>query len=1072
MATPEPEASLPLEQRPAPGLESQSTWRPLRVVARGESSDDLGEEMSSLGDMRADTFDPETDLICPVDDGSVHGAAGTNFTRSGTMRYEHSDTEAAFLVFSHEQPVGRLLLIQGMTLARLIPNILTMWTSKTYLMSFYGPLVLGLLSLIVCLTLEFVVARLPPAVRSRLTVRRRAFLSEYLVVVAALVIRINEISRDRVASSYHGYSSTAGDVIIRTTRLSSETGTLVWYMCFAPIRLVTAAPALVALVVTELATDFLLKGASSAADYCGSTVVLFEVLATTALLWAWERDRREYFEARSSLMVQAARGAALVAVLRDELQHCNSDASLPPTSTTIVAHNAAVIVLRIVPAANVPLLPVKQALVDAVEKIADGLSTSVHRFGSAGTTMCIVLGLADVERPTNVNVNVSSESSAVDPADRPAMDACALARCVQTSIVTRLHSRSTDNGRSSEDFDDVKLRIGVARGEVRAHMPAGEHMYRDLIVVGDPVRVAMRLAEFAMPGTVLTNDATRNAASAAYAFTAMNDMMIEGTRLNLYLLGMPWTDEAHSVEDYVTFRTQSQPPSPAYSPIASGRTSTLAPTLHRLPAFTRFVTEASKNAPSAGRRDVGNPLQANAPVPAGVAENFFTELVEKDKEKPTLRWSWFFGWYFLDPVVEDEFRAQECRGTSRFVCCGALVLFCFNTIGWLITDADAIPPAAWACCVFALLLSFATFFVARPPRLGQRRLLLLTLGLARPAILLLTVAMILHGNPANPMKLYLSRFVTHIGNALSTWLPSALPLVALSIMRTLTQFAVAVLLGFEFPSWVYILQLEVFGLLVSMAFYQTLRLRNRWLFSAKVTARSSAERWMAARDRLRTTFTKVMPEIVARRIVALGTRSMIRGWRGHASLDSMSMEWLDSHLNLTIAHILAFRLERASGSAARLRRAPLQRPANDDPERAATTAATGEADDPEGDELAALVAVSTFLYGEGAALLPPRSFISVSGHTWIVVTPDNRNVHIRATAARCKSILRALASLPSIAGKFQILSGFTSGQVTGRLLGERRRRYEIIGPAIEEAVCEPHAGTHHWLLNTHPAGRR
>jgi hypothetical protein len=264
----------------------------------------------------------------------------------------------------------------------------------------------------------------------------------------------------------------------------------------------------------------------------------------------------------------------------------------------------------------------------------------------------------------------------------------------------------------------------------------------------------------------------------------------------------------------------------------------------------------------------------SAPTSVARGASVFDGLLAADARLVTYRYHWAFGWLFKNPELESEYRAQECRGSARYMPAAASVALCVVVLAWLLSSGlGSMSAVTWATWSGALVTSAAMCATARPYALGQRRLVLLHVML-RLCIVLLGLSVKYNRDLLNPMALYFVHYAMPVANVCLLWLPSCLPMLLIWFfeMIWIAPFSPRETVAKHVGDTGKFELLVVLGSCVGgFAVALVLRARNRALFADRTAALRSAERWAAARVQLQKEFQRVVPAPVARRIVAAGT---------------------------------------------------------------------------------------------------------------------------------------------------------------------------------------------------------
>jgi class 3 adenylate cyclase/tetratricopeptide (TPR) repeat protein len=101
-------------------------------------------------------------------------------------------------------------------------------------------------------------------------------------------------------------------------------------------------------------------------------------------------------------------------------------------------------------------------------------------------------------------------------------------RAVRAALDMQAALRSFNEERRAQDgpAPELQMRIGVNTGEVVAASGAAEG--RDFLITGDPVNVAARLQQSAMPGTILVGPRTYRGTTGAVVYRALPPMDVRG----------------------------------------------------------------------------------------------------------------------------------------------------------------------------------------------------------------------------------------------------------------------------------------------------------------------------------------------------------------------------------------------------------------------------------------------------------------------------------------------------------------------------------------------------------------
>jgi hypothetical protein len=897
------------------------------------------------------------------------------------LRYADVTTENRFLCFCHSNVYPRVLFVLvlqpfriGMQVARAIYGDHEMaWLQDPLLMLLFVGLPL-LTMVAVLFTIPAIVQRLPACISFRMTPVKQAILAEYLVTLVAVISRISDMNPTRLMRTRETPHGT-----IHVGLVQENFGVLIWYMAFAPPRIITAFFGFVVILAVH-AMNMRHQNLLDATDACGASLIPLELLEAAAMLVAWESWRRANFEARMALKRQAQRGSLLVRTLQLELQDCRSKATLPGPVTV---SSAVVIVVR----TSGLSMALKKRVIDVSEKLLSRVGPH-SRFACSGDTVCAAFGLT------------TADGAAFHDWTVPA---CAFARVLMRHFADNF----------TDDDATVQLRVGIDCGSLSA-TPSSDNS--ELIVSGHALQAALRLSELALAGSTLVSDRVHDAASAAYTLTRLLSLVLEGQRSDLYLLGMACRGEAHAVERRLRLTLGANEDACGDDSL---RTDSESSALVAGPGFsTRQHPSAQPQAQTESHGDDPSYLHKRS--------DGFAQLIEADATPIAFYWHWLWGWLFADTEAEAEFRGQECHGFARYMPAIAAVLMCFVALGWFLSAGLApMTPAAWGTWAGALFAAIAMCVVARPYRLGQRRLLVLH-ALMRVVVGLLGATMLLNDDYANPMRMYLVNLMTMVTMLSISWLPSCLPIVLVSIadLSWLIYFAA------EAHGTIRV-ALPVAGVINGFFIAQTLRARNRSLFADRIAARRSAERWSTARLQLQHEFSRVIPASVASRIVATGTASAYgRRVSGGAAVTQRCDhdKWIDYTLHSDLAVAMAIAIETPPGAHSR--------------------------DDDDAANYHLLFHTHLQRVCEETGL-----FLRSLGATWLVV-----DVNCAQTVADRWSQLQGIAADLKMSTELlpcTVKFGIAAGAVEGTLCGTAHRRYEVMGPAIVNALLIMDEGSRH-----------
>jgi hypothetical protein len=909
-----------------------------------------------------------------------------------TTRYMDPEVENDYLAFCHASPYPRLSLLVLFVPSRVTTNIIGFVLGSIRNPPVYNE-VYTTLYIVAMLLIPFTF----PAVTRRLSIREqsRNTLCEYIIIFVALTARLSDMSVGRVPLNV----VLPNDTIFATNLLNEKAGPLLWYLTIVPPRLFTGLPACV-LVAIMFAVFTVPKHVHGASDWCAVFVVPFELMVTIGLLWIWEKDRRANFEVRSALTFQNQRGRELVTTLRRELHLCGAEGSpLIQTngeSTTpskyhggdhnIVYSDAAIIAIRIVTSKKSDVLSIKKTLAVVAEAVAGAMHQyRVVRFASAHDIMCLA-----VVRHDDAVLNSSLESP-------PALAACIFARA--------LH-RQFSSMTAGDGDDDAPLRIAVARGPTNmSSLPTVELRAMSALI---------RLCDLALPGSTLIGDEVRGLVAGTFTTTLLHETVLDGRRAALHLLGMPWSDAGLLWE--AKLHAELRGPDREQEPSDS---------------FSREL------------------LLTALPTSSASVGGAFEDLADEAQAESTVefRWSWLFGWYFVDAEVEDEFRSHECRGPARLFPAAVTVGVCFVVMGWYLSSGlEALKPLCWMTWGAATVLAFATIPVARPPHVGKLRLCLLS-ALQHAVILLLSVSLHYVIDYRNPVKIYMVAIWSFSAICGLVWIPSVFPIVFVLLFGTECLYLASPTLTSVNGQMYYVTILSIFMTILAC---QTIRYRNRWLFADSLAAQRSRDTWLAARDQLERAFQRIVPAEVARRVVAAGTKSIVDSHlsaTGQTMCVSGALDWLRFGLQSDAALVLAVEIDIAN-----------------DHEGCHDVAAAFDA------AIALGSSRLTLCCADHDGML-----WCTAGMTWLLVAlRDYDGSSLRLLRDAAKDVEDAMGSIG-----YAVVTGIGRGRLSGDLIGHRSRRYEVCGEAVANALASMAESTAHLtvlrsrkLVNKKPLAER
>jgi hypothetical protein len=630
-------------------------------------------------------------------------------------------------------------------------------------------------------------------------------------------------------------------------------------------------------------------------------------------------------------------------------------------------------------------------------------------------------------------------SSQTAASSRLAMAACVLVRAIHHEYASMVHARTeshsdgSDSPGDSDEGQQRQVRIGVDMGPAHWSVAA---QGRERLASGAVVRAALRVAELALPATTLVTSVVSQEAMASFTLTMLHDAVIDATRVRLHLLGAPWSDAGIAAECGASRRRAS---------LASR--SDMSSVGHQVLA----ADMTSLNTVSWQRhdRDVDGDGHHHELPPSIVStahrSRLFSSLVAADDDAERdleTQFSCLWGWRFVNSEeLEAEFLAQECRGPARFVPTAIMIFLSVFSLLWTVVDSTHGSSAeGWACAATAVFIAVVTYPLAQPPALGQKRLVALLLLANLQAVVLIVMQRYVLGDHRGPMAVYLFDFISIAIAGAMIWLPSVFPValvvVMLGALGQVHEGGPRTDRTIPFCFW---------GLTFAAVLANVMRAWNRRLFAEVTAARNSAERWRAARGRLRAMFADAMPAVIAARIVNAGTRSML------ARRSTVSSEaWLDSTYREPQAIVLVLELETPARWATRV-------VACDD---------GGNCSDTLPDDVIAVrrTCESLEAFCRSAVGLEGGLHWTTAGATWIV-TAMRTDRKTGATPAAQRRLLADAASAVSAALPFDVtlLSGVGQGLLEGRLLGDDDRRYELVGAAVDDAVACLAAGTAHLL---------
>jgi hypothetical protein len=1000
----------------------------------------------------ADTAAPLRRRQPSVSSGGDATGAASRYRQGWTRRYISPEVESAYLVFAHANPWGRLALIYLLQIVSVSILLVRYFDSNSAPSSGIVVLATGFLffaamSMIIApLTLECVARRLTwPA----LTPAARALISEILIASVPVLVRLTEVSFHRTSMSV----PTADGGTLHRTLISEKTGSIIWYMTFAPPRLISAVPGFVAILVAHAAV---LPGKAplDLVDWCGASLVVVEVAVAAGLIWTWEALRRRNFEVRTNLEHQAALGAALVATLNTELRRCllSRSWSLPASGADVVSSTAVVVAVRT--AATLTMVA-KKRLIDAADAVAACIaSDAIVRFSSSGEVLCFVVNLFDKSRSeldTSTGVHI----------DDPCIAACVFARLLQ-----RLYATSG----GYDTIEDAQLHIGIDVGVIRATAPNAQRA-NDLVVTGPPLKAALRYSELALPGCILVSDHVKAVAASAYSLLLLCDVEQEELRTGLHLLGMPWTDEGSRLEAELRAAQADAAAHARENGRPLGRTASYT-TTQTTGTETTHVTLLTTVPSAATLRD--SPTISSV-VPRGQA------LIDADQQQIVFTWSWFFGWGFTDSEVESDFRAQEVNGRPRLVPAVTMLVTACVVLGWLLESGSSqMTLLSWGSWIGAFLANVLVVVLATPNALGQKRLVFL-LFLTRSFIILLTLAVRYQDDYANPMRFYMVDFINHFLMGATMWVPTCVPIPLLAVFNI---------------SWMYLVsptsddfQMRVIQPLVTFvldfALIQTLRVRNRVLFADMLAASLSRERWDTARDQLQATFQTFLPAEVATRVVADGTLSRasspMRKSLGpersssllveagatsgkHARVktyddgakqldeDDVAAENVESArftLRSPRAIVVAFTIVPIPPHLWAAKGASSADSTSDTCSTSSWSCCSVESGDTSDEERLHLAYLAAYRQTRVAIAADPSINLFFSGTHWLAVVFDDAAE--AGASEELDRLIDAIAALRELE-HFRVVSGVGIGEITGDLCGHVHRHYELVGPAVTSAI--------------------
>jgi class 3 adenylate cyclase len=918
-----------------------------------------------------------------------------------TRRYRDDAAETEFLLFSHENPTGRFVLL-GSGLLQCVRVVIDDRPLSLLAVVIGFHIVVALAILV---TLPDVARQHLPR-RFHLNRKWRAILCEHVVMPMIVAHVAFAVLQSPLAQPID--YSTGQEYVWRFT---TDRSLLIVNSICAPVRLMTAIPYLVVLILVQAMAVVLFESKVCEVKDGVFVVLLFamEAVSTALLQWAWEHVRRTGFESQNSAKAQATRGAALVAFLDQQVTACASthhkeDELLPIGSTSSasksVERRACVVsvVLHVNSADLAEHLVAKSALLDM-------MATNGQLHSESLTRSRLMESVAD-----RTTVTLTSDD---DDDVAMAAAACALAR--------QLHQ--TFLGLQSESRWRGHLQIGVELGEI--FIVHSSSAFHQPLLVGRPSRVAAKLADLALPNCTLLGPVAAHRIHGIFAATTMHRVFVENQLCAVYLLGL-------------------QLASATFEPCLG------IPGIYALSNSEGAVIPVSASTP-------------NANTNLAHDRSSIHELIAADQQQITFKWSWLYGWYFPDSEVEEEFRTHENGGKARFAPFIISIAIFFLVLVWLFVEGADQNHWVWISMVAASLFLPAMALTVKARFPGQMRFMMAVV-LESLFEVFLYIALYFTMERSAMRKYMIPLCALMSVPSFTLWFPSALPYFAAELTFCFRLLVAQHWVGLDLNRASVASAIAGTSMATTMTFciVQAQRMRNRQCFADVVSARNSADRWKDAELALVARLKRFMPHAAACAIVSDAIRNRIGTRREKYAVDNPPSIGVNdaSFIAGPQTVVLALRLERPTTGVAPNRRAKADQPASLAPlggfaREAASLGSTDAA------LAVAEAAVAHALREVGGA----DKFVCHAGGTSYVLLdfqPDAAKncvaVHVVQAALE---VALTVANLPEVQ-PFSLWCGVRCGVVAGRVIGSGAPRvFDVASPVFRNVQSSLREGIDH-----------
>jgi class 3 adenylate cyclase len=940
----------------------------------------------------------------------------------------------------------------------------------------------------VLLSCDRVIDRLLSPSSAHRVFTNRGLIQDYIVAFIAALTGIHQVVAGHRTVTF---ATSTGDLVL--DRHWSDVGLILMTFLCAPPRLCTALLSMVAIEIAHIYTVAVYAPTSNAM-ICGATIIPCALMVAFFIVWAFDTRGRAYFEHRNNVAGRINRLTATITAIdrfvRDQRlavvsSAANHNLDRLPLGQRGVARldGVAVLVVRMATLDDDlgGMLCSMRVLVDTFDRISRTfkLEVTAQRFGTCGDTLCCML-----------------QGNSATPAPRVTQAACGFARFMlriyPVALRTAWSTMASNTNSATTSAAAESLRIGIDAGEVVLDP------YRSPpFVAGHTMRAATRLSELAPSHSALVSSAVHDQSASVYSMTSLHDTVLEGVRMKLHILGAPfgdrWVSKEAAVENACAraelYGTEvlpswtiggggdgSQSPPAAASPVESPFSA--SPTCDPLTAA--YLTAGAMSTTNGGAvssdsidkmRSLGSHTGAAA---AGEADTIQTAADSNFHLE--FRWSWFFGWYFVDADVEQEFRLSECRGRQRFLPAVVAILATLIALLWfLINGTSPLQPWVYVAWSFALIMSMTLLGAVRQPCVSVRRFVLLTL-LQCSVGASLFVALYFVDDVRNPLKLYMLDLIAIMNIAKLLWLTSCVPTALVFVLDE-----TILLLGAQYAAGVKHISLVgvVFyfsGTLLFLAVSTALRQRSRQMFASTTANKRALCILTNALMHRELLLLETLPRIVVRRVLRFASHAVASAvdavsplMVAHSShgveepaLPSLT-PLVSTDVVCEVAVVLAVQVESFNPDDS-LDTATMSALASIAPGSSFVGRRRGSMrPDAATEVLSALLATPPRPSGfESAAA---ECFWCHAGHTVLCI----------ATPAAGRALQEAMMTLTAIAedlhvtwaqrGDVKFVSGLGIGPLAGQLVGGTRRQFVFSGPAIASAISHLAVGYQHLLAD-------